>query len=163
MEIEMPDRVSDDQIAEWHSYLKWLRDPYTCNVTTGSAETLAAVLAELNAERARSAEARMRMDCEFDCGNCNVCRLRATIHVIQGRLKQCRQTGREAQRWASWFAAERDYLRGEVAKDYAAIAEKQRRDNTRVAAADIRAAELLARITELENQVGVLEGLMPDD
>lgn len=42
-------------------------------------------------------------------------------------------------------------------------ARDQKQDNARLAAADIRAAELLVRIAELENQVGILEGLMPDD
>jgi hypothetical protein len=56
-----------------------------------------------------------------------------------GRLAYLGDMGRrlldgktEACQWAAWFAAERDYLRTEVAKDYSAIAEKQRRDSARI-------------------------------
>lgn len=48
-----------------------------------------------------------------------------------------------ARQWAKWFAAERDYLRSEVAKDYLAIAAKQQRDNARIA--ELEAAHDAAR------------------
>lgn len=152
------DRATDDQIAEWHAHLE---DDSTTPDAIVLADALESVLRELNAERNRWFEAMTRMECETGCGNCNVCRLQATIHVRAGQLQKQREILRVAREWARWFAAERDYLRREVAKDYAAIAEKQKRDNARIAeleaALEAKTAQHAETLGLLEHAYGVIE------
>lgn len=147
----MTDRATDDQIAEWHAHLE---DDSTTPDAIVLADALESVLRELNAERNRWFHAMTRMECETDCGNCNVCRLQANIHLRARQLHQQRKILHAAREWARWFAAERDYLRTDVAKDYAAIAQKQQRDNARIAELEVA---LEAKTAQHAETLGLLE------